>query len=183
VALILDGGPTRVGVESTIVDLSADRPRLLRPGGVPVDAIARVAPNVKIDARYALPDEGPALAPGMLLKHYSPRAELRLYDGPDVSLRRALAEAAIKLRDQGRRVGLLVADEDRDSLALIGVPIVSLGSLADLDQIGRNLFAGMRDLDSQAIDVILARVYPPTGIGLAIRDRLLRAAQGRVTSV
>jgi L-threonylcarbamoyladenylate synthase len=183
VALILDGGPTRVGIESTIVDLSGDHPRLLRPGGVPVEAIARIAPNLEVVVRYALPDEGPALAPGMLLKHYSPRAELRLYEGPDEALRAALAEATVKLRGEGRRGGLLVADEDRESLALIGVPIVSLGSLADLDQIGRNLFAGMRDLDAQGVDVILARAYPLTGIGLAIRDRLLRAAQGRIRSL
>ncbi len=182
-ALILDGGPTSVGVESTIVDLSGDLPRLLRPGGVPLESIAQIAPDVEVVACYALPGEGPTIAPGMLLKHYSPRAELRLFDGPDASLCRALADAVVELRSAGRSVGLLVADEDRESLSPPGVPLVSLGSLADLEQIARNLFAGLRELDARGVDVILARAYPPSGIGLAIRDRLLRAAEGRITHV
>jgi L-threonylcarbamoyladenylate synthase len=61
--------------------------------------------------------------------------------------------------------------------------LLSLGPLADLKQIARNLFAGLRDLDAQGVEIILARAYPPTGIGLAIRDRLLRAAEGRITLV
>jgi L-threonylcarbamoyladenylate synthase len=181
IALILDGGPTHVGVESTIVDLSGDRPRLLRPGGVPLNALVALIPDVEVVARYASTSEGPTAAPGMLLKHYSPRAELRLFDGPDANVRRVLAESALRLRDTGRRVGLLIADEDRDALALPGVSVVLLGSLHDMGQIARNLFAGLRRLDAQGVDVILARTYPPTGLGLAIRDRLLRAAEGRIT--
>jgi L-threonylcarbamoyladenylate synthase len=183
VALILDGGPTSVGVESTIVDLNSSHPRLLRPGGVPLEAIVSIAPNVEIATRYARVDEGPALAPGMLLKHYAPRAELRLFDGPDEAVRAELARAATSLRDQGRRVGLLIANQDLESLSPVGVPFVTLGSLDDLGQIARNLFAGLRALDAQALDVILARAYPPTGIGLAVRDRLIRAAEGRIIRV
>jgi L-threonylcarbamoyladenylate synthase len=183
ISLILDAGPTSVGIESTIVDLSSDHPQVLRPGGVPLDAITRLIPGVQVSTRYVRSEDGPALSPGMLLKHYSPRAELRLFAGPDDRLRRALAQAAAELLDQKRRVGLLVADEDREALAGLGVPVVSLGPLADLRHIARSLFAGLRELDSQGAHVILARAYPPTGIGLAISDRLLRAAEGRVTNV
>jgi L-threonylcarbamoyladenylate synthase len=183
IPLILDGGPTRVGVESTIVDLSGDHPRLLRPGGVPLEAIARFAPTIEVVTCYARPGEGPVPAPGMLLKHYSPRAELRLFDGPDGPLRRALAQIAVDLLGQGRRVGLLVADEDREALSGLDAPVVTLGSLNDLAQIARNLFGGLRDLDAQGVDVILARAYPPNGIGLAVRDRLIRAAGGHLTHV
>jgi L-threonylcarbamoyladenylate synthase len=181
IALILDGGPTTVGVESTIVDLSGNHPRLQRPGGVPVEAITRLAPDVEVIARYASSDEGPTAAPGMMLKHYSPRAELRLFDGPDPHVHRVIAETASELRKNGRRVGLLIADEDREALDGAGVIVESLGSLNDLDQIARNLFAALRNLDIQGVDIILARSYPPTGIGLAIQDRLLRAAEGRIT--
>ena len=183
IPLILDGGPTHVGVESTIVDLSGDRPRLLRPGGVPLDAIARLAPNVEVVTRYARPGEAALPAPGMLLKHYSPHAELRLFDGPDELLRRTLVQAAADLLGQGRRVGLLIADEDRVALSGLDAPMVTLGSLHDLAQIARNLFGGLRDLDVQGVDVILARAYPPDGIGLAVRDRLIRAAGGHITHV
>ncbi len=183
VPLILDGGPTSVGVESTIVDLTGDHPRLLRPGGVPLDAIAQIAPTVELVTRYARPEEGSVPAPGMMLKHYSPRADLRLFDGPDERLHPALIQAVQELSDQGLRAGLLVADEDQEALSSLGVPIVSLGSLSNLREIARNLFAGLRLLDTQGVDVILARAYPPSGIGLAIRDRLLRAAEGHIIHV
>jgi L-threonylcarbamoyladenylate synthase len=183
IALILDAGPTQVGVESTILDISADHPRLLRPGGVPLDALRQVVPEVEVLTRYAREDEGAVPAPGMLLKHYSPRAELRLFDGPDEAVRVALSQVAAELTRQGLHVGLLVADEDRAALSLPGVTLVSLGSLGDLSQVAKRLFAGLRDLDGRGVDVILARTYPLTGIGMAIRDRLIRAAEGRVIYV
>jgi L-threonylcarbamoyladenylate synthase len=119
----------------------------------------------------------------MLLRHYSPRATLRLFEGVDTNVRRALVDAALSLIAAGRSVGVLVADEDRPALADLAdlnVPIRALGSLADLDQVARNLFAMLRDLDSLGLEVILARTFPRTGVGLAIYDRLLRAAEGRV---
>jgi L-threonylcarbamoyladenylate synthase len=183
IALILDSGPTRVGVESTILDISTDRPRLLRPGGIPLAALSLIVPDIEVVTRYARAEDGAVPAPGMLLKHYSPRADLRLFDGPDEPLRAALSKAAAELMRQGLRVGLLIADEDRAALPLPGVTLVSLGSLGDLSQVAQRLFAGLRDLDARGVDVILARAYPATGIGLAIRDRLIRAAEGRVTFV
>jgi|SRR5581483_2869625 L-threonylcarbamoyladenylate synthase len=183
IALILDAGPTQVGVESTILDISANHPRLLRPGGVSLDTLRRIVPEVEVVTRYVRADEGAVPAPGMLLKHYSPRAELRLFDGPDEAVRVALSQAAAELTRQGFHVGLLVADEDRAALSLPGVSLVSLGSLGDLSQVAQRLFAGLRDLDARGVDVILARAYPPAGIGMAIQDRLIRAAQGRVTYV
>lgn len=183
IALILDAGPTQVGVESTILDISVDHPRLLRPGGVPLERLRQIVPDIEVVTRYAQADEGAVPAPGMLLKHYSPRAELRLFDGADEPVRAALSQAAAELTRQGIRVGLLVADEDRAALSLPDVLLVSLGSLSDLSQVAKRLFAGLRDLDSRGVDVILARAYQAEGIGLAIRDRLIRAAEGRVTYV
>ena len=187
IALILDGGPTSVGVESTILDMSGDHPRQLRPGGVPLDALSRYVSGIEIVERYAQAGEEAMPAPGMLLKHYSPRAELRLFDGPDENVRQAIAGIVADLTTKGRKVGLLISTEDHAALAEFAtsnsIPVVSLGSLADLDQIARNLFAGLRDLDAQNVDVILARAYPTTGIGMAIRDRLIRAAEGRITLV
>ncbi len=189
VALILDGGPTPVGVESSILDLSGERPRLLRPGGVPLEAILHYAPEVEVVNRLVRLEElernGEAglPAPGMLARHYSPRAEMIVFEGEDGAVRGALAEATAGLLAEGRAVGLLVAEEDRAALARLGVPIVVLGALADLEQIARNLFAGLRELDEHGVQVILARAYPPVGLGLAIRDRLIRAAEGRLRRV
>lgn len=182
--LILDGGPTFVGVESTILDLTSDHPRLLRPGGISLETIQRrlgFDVEIEIVTRFAEPSEQDISAPGMLLKHYSPRAEMHLYDGPDDAVRPALRHQAESALASGQRVGLLIAEEDRAALELPDVVIAAPGSLADLDAVARGLYAGLRSLDDQHVTLILARSYPAQGIGLAIRDRLLRAAAGRIT--
>src|SRR5258708_13611073 len=178
IPLILDGGPTTVGVESTIVDLTGAHARLLRPVGVAVEAIPEILPDLQIVSRFASEAEGAMSAPGMLLKHYSPRAELRLFDGPDDAVRAVIRNAARDLLNQGKRVGLLIADEDRPSLSALGVPLVSLGSLRDIQQSARNLFTGLRDLDALGVEIILAPGYPAPVIGLAVHERWLRGAEG-----
>jgi L-threonylcarbamoyladenylate synthase len=183
IPLILDGGPTQVGLESTIVDLTGDHARLLRPGGVSVNAIARLLPDIEVVTRYVLPEENAVEAPGMLLKHYSPRAELHLLDGPDAKVSAALAKFAEELLAQGKQVGLLIAEEDRAALAHLSVPTVVLGSLNNLQQVAQGLYGGLRMLDDTGVDIILARAYPVEGLGLAIRDRLIRAAHGHIQLV
>ena len=102
-------------------------------------------------------------------------------------MQQALAAGARALRQSGRQVGLLIAEEDRAPLARAGVadiaPIIALGRLDDLEHVARTLFAGLRALDTLGVDVILARAFPAHGIGLAVYDRLLRAAEGRVRRV
>jgi len=187
IPLILDGGPTQIGLESTIVDLSGPRPRLLRPGGVPLEALVQLIPDLEVVTRYAKVEDGPVIAPGMLLKHYAPRAEFNLFEGNDDDVRAALAEEALRLRAEGKRVGLLIAEEDRVPLrAKLGdapITMIAVGSLADLDSVAHGLFAALRALDDSDVDVILSRGYPPLGLGLAIGDRLVRAAEGRVNHV
>ncbi|MCS7072736.1 MAG: L-threonylcarbamoyladenylate synthase, partial [Anaerolinea sp.] len=82
--LILDSGPTPIGVESTIVDLLADPPAILRPGGVPLEALRALIPAITLRPRYLDMDTGAASAPGQMIKHYSPRAPVRLYTGSDL---------------------------------------------------------------------------------------------------
>jgi L-threonylcarbamoyladenylate synthase len=191
IPLILDGGPTPVGVESSVLDLSGPRPRLLRPGGVSLEAIARFATDVDVVRRYVDPGEGAdaeaVASPGMLLRHYSPRAKVYLVEGPETAVQAALAADARDLRKSGKLVGLLIAEEDRGPLERAGVidyaPVIALGPLDDIEHVARTLYAGLRALDSLGVDVILARAFPAQGIGLAVHDRLLRAAEGRVRRV
>ena len=180
IPLILDGGSTRAGVESTIVDVTDDHLRLLRPGALPLEAIAKFAPDIEMVTRYVPSPKSTVEAPGMLLKHYSPRAELRLFDGSDAKVREALSNVTKELLSQNKRVGLLISDEDQAALSDLSVAKVSLGSLSDLEQVAHRLYAGLRTLDDMNVEVILARTYPAKGLGLAIRDRLIRAAQGHV---
>ncbi len=169
--VILDGGPTPVGVESTVLDASVSPARILRPGGVTLEMLQAVIGPVTVLTRSPEGDQG-LPAPGLLETHYAPRAELILCQGRDA--RQALGAELRAALAAGRRPGALALDEDVTDLAQAGVVVYPLG--ADLGSVARRLYAGMRWLDAQGVDVILVRDFGATGLGLAIRDRLTKAA-------
>ncbi|WP_448590526.1 L-threonylcarbamoyladenylate synthase [Thermoflexus hugenholtzii] len=178
--LILDAGPTAIGVESTVLDLTRPAPTILRPGGLPREALEAVLGPVAVFDRAVA---GPAPSPGMLPKHYAPRTELVVLLGPKERLRSHLREIARHYVQQGHRVGLLIAEEDRAAVADLPVEVAILGSEADLASIARRLYPALRELDQRGLDLILAREFGAEGLGLAIRDRLIRAAGGRVIRI
>lgn len=181
VDLLLDGGAAPIGIESTIVDLTTDPPRILRYGAIQseqFEALGFVAePFITTGDATAKP------APGMMLKHYSPRARLRFYgdDSPLESVLLQMHNDAQALTAQGQRVGILTPDAEASHFIDLPVEIATLG--ASLDQIAARLFAGMRELDATHVDFILARGYERRGIGAALSERLLRAAEGQITHV
>jgi L-threonylcarbamoyladenylate synthase len=158
--MVLDGGSTQVGVESTVLDLSGDDPVVLRPGAVTLQMLRPLLPGVRL--RGAGSSSGPLRSPGLLDKHYSPRAPLTLYEGPSeavlarVRLDVEAAEAA------GRKVGVLTPDDDAAATAA-------------------RLYATLRELDAAGVDEIFAQL-PAVRDGLsdAVADRLRRAAAGRI---
>jgi L-threonylcarbamoyladenylate synthase len=179
--LVVDGGSTRIGVESTVLDLTAEAPRILRPGGVTIDQLREVLPTVHAFERAA--SDGPMLSPGLLEKHYSPRAPLTLYVGDgDAPLRRLVADIGDLIRD-GARVGVLVSAEDRMRLpSNRSLTVVDLGPRGRLDVVATRLYAALRELDQAGVDRILAADIPErSGLGTALHDRLTRAAAGRIT--
>lgn len=182
VDIVLDGGETNIGLESTVLDLTNPAtPIILRPGGVLLDDLRKILPNVQLAPRYLKTDEATS-SPGQMLKHYSPRAKIKLFTGPLYSVLLAMKETALAHQKRGEKVGLLIANEDCHHLAEYGI-VHSLGKRDDLKAISHNLFAGMRQLDSQKVDVILTRDFGRTGLGAALWDRLLRASEGRVIEV
>ena len=186
VDVVLDAGPTAIGIESTVVDLTVDPPALLRPGGIPAEELRALLPGLSYTPRYLSAGEGggaAAPAPGMLLKHYSPRAALTLYAGErDAALAR-MRDDALRLAREGRSVGVMTADEDAAAFAGVPVRLALLGPAADQAQLAARLFAAMRELDAAGAGAILARAPERSGIGLAIWDQLVRAAEGRVVEV
>lgn len=198
--LVLDAGPTPVGVESTIVDLTVSPPLIRRPGGVPIEALRKILWFRDNDAiggqtpyrnlRTAEESGGnlPQVAPGQLLRHYAPRAALTLYEGEPEAVVAALGADARRLVAEGRRVGVLAPEEDLLALA----PVVAAGathgriltraygSRHDPARAARELFASLRELDAADLDCILASRPAAEDIGQAIRDRLMRAAEGRI---
>jgi L-threonylcarbamoyladenylate synthase len=175
--LVLDGGTTHVGVESTVVALTGERPAILRPGAITEEMLRRVVPDVETPG-VTTGDSTAAASPGTLAKHYSPRAPLTLYDGPAALVRARIASDAAAAAAAGQRVGLLLMDEDDVSIG----QTVRVGSDARPDLVARRLYAALRELDAEGVDLILARQFPSNdGLGRAVRDRLSRAAAGRVT--
>ena len=181
VEVILDGGTATIGLESTVVDLTQTPPVLLRPGGVPAELLLDLLPDLRVPADPMVGAEGEATAsPGMLLKHYAPHAAVVLLRGNALAAR-ALALAILSLlHNAGRRVGLLVPDEEFSLYVGLHAEVVGMGPSTDLLAVARYLFARLRELDSLGVDVILAREVAAGGLGTAIRDRLFRAAEGKI---
>jgi L-threonylcarbamoyladenylate synthase len=178
--LLLDGGPTPIGLESTVLDLTSAQPTLLRPGGVSIEALRQYIPDLSFTPRYVEHDSAAPASPGMLLKHYSPRAELLLFAGPPERALARMRQAALAAIKRGERVGVMLPNEEIGTFADLAVVIIPLGPREDMSQIGRRIFASMRELDQRGMERILVRGVERTGIGLAIWDRLVRAAEGQV---
>jgi L-threonylcarbamoyladenylate synthase len=164
--LVLDGGPTLHGMESTVLEATADVLRLLRPGAVTAEAIEGATGKRLAVAKAS--DDAPS--PGMLARHYAPRTPLRFLEEGGIA---ALVAAAAAEVASGRTPGVLCLASEAP---LFADPTV-VEPLGDgLEQVAHNLYAVMRRMDARGVDVILVRDYGEAGLGRAIRDRLRRAA-------
>jgi L-threonylcarbamoyladenylate synthase len=184
---VLDGGPTSIGVESTILDLTESPPIIRRPGGVSREQIAAVIPDVRIRSQM-MTDARAQPAPGQLLRHYAPRAQTTLYVGAVESVSARVASDVRTAVAAGIRVGVLAPEEDlmalAPRLAAVGsggrVVTMRCGSRTDRFQAAHDLFDVLRALDDEQVDVIFAVAPAGNGINTAIIDRLTRASEGRV---
>lgn len=184
VPLILDGGSCAVGVESTILDLSTDVPTILRPGGIGLEALRAVLPEVRVLDRHVGESEGQAQkAPGQLAMHYAPAIPLLLFDGSEEAMRAAMQAELRQRITCGERVGVLIADADIPTFQESGALAYTLGNATDPAQVATRLFAGLRALEEAHVQVILCRNFAAHDLGLAVRDRLRRAAGGRIIQV
>lgn len=198
---VLDAGPCPVGVESTVLDLTGSVPVVLRPGGVTVEELREVLGNVQVlegPATRTRPPGGPGVAvpdaeaaarsPGLRHRHYAPRARLVLVlpdtrrpDGPERTAA-VVARVVAGERASGRTVGVACARETADLLGRAGdwrsepLPVVAWGARNEPGEIAARLFAVLRDLDRQGVDVIIAEGSSSEGLGRAVNDRLGRAA-------
>jgi L-threonylcarbamoyladenylate synthase len=171
---VLDAGPTPVGVESTVVDISVEPALILRPGGVSREALEAVLGPVDVYRPPLL--EGPPVSlpsPGAGMRHYAPRARLLLVD----STAAVRAEVESLLAD-GLHVGVLDAGGPAGGGAWPAqVTAFAWGRWGDWDGLARTLFEGLRSLDARGVDAIVCPLPPETGLGLALRDRLTKAAR------
>jgi L-threonylcarbamoyladenylate synthase len=161
VDVVLDDGPCTVGVESTIVDCTGDDLVILRPGGVTRERIEEVSGQA-----VGVRSDGLVRAPGTLKSHYAPEATVLVVDRQD------LAERATALLAAGERVAVLAPDP----IPALPADVVVLDAPANADEYARVLYARLREADRRGVDVLLAVPPPDAGVGVAVGDRLRRAA-------
>lgn len=174
---IVDGGDCAVGVESTIIDLTVQPPRLLRPGGLPLEALREVLGEVTIDravVKKLEQDEKPR-APGMKYRHYAPKAPVTVVTGDGEKSARAIA------RRVNEHCGVICFDEFADRFPACIVHC--LGSMSDKEEQARRVFDALRSFDATDVTEIYAQCPDTEGLGLAVGNRLKKAAGFRVLAL
>lgn len=180
--MIIDGGRTCIGLESTILDLTVSPPRILRPGYVTEKMLREVLREVDMDVTITREDSGEApRAPGMKYRHYAPAGELVIVEGDLQAVTEYINGQAAAQRAGGERVGILCASETLDGYC--GDVIRCVGSRWDEESVARNLFAVLREFDDEGITRIYAESFETAGLGQAVMNRLLKAAGYRVMRV
>ncbi len=172
VEAILDGGPCRVGLESTILDLSVSPPRVLRPGGVTLEQLRFLLPETELDPGLVKPDEIPK-APGMKYRHYSPQAEVRLLRGE----KERIYDYVSSLPDAGTAVLCFAGEEG----CFPGKRVLAYGQEDAPETLAAGLFDSLRALDTPEITLICACCPSEEGVGRAVVNRLKKAAGGKIT--
>lgn len=181
IPLILDGGETEVGLESTVVLVTGDYPIVLRHGKVTIEELREIMPDTEDSQPYEPNDDFVPLSPGQKYRHYAPKAEMYAFKGKfnDISNRILLEEAKYEL--QNKKVGILCFDETRDRYTSENV--LSVGSYFNKEEVSHNLFSVLREFDRLGVDVILSETMDERGLGKAIMNRLTKACGGNIISV
>ena len=171
---VVDGGSCRVGVESTIVDLTEDRPRLLRPGGITPAQLTEVLGDLVIDKAVTaqLNPEDVVKAPGMKYKHYAPQSEVVIVSG-------SRERAAAYIRAHFTKGDRVLCFEEELPLYADCAPL-AYGKEADVDTLSAGLFAALRELDDPSIRMVYARCPVGDGVAYAVQNRLKKAAAFRI---
>jgi L-threonylcarbamoyladenylate synthase len=169
VDIILDGGPTEIGVESTVVELDGDKVMVLRPGGISVEELMTVAGSVEVLSEAEVVERSPGKYP----RHYSPRAAVLLVKNDTTQVYHAL-NAYEEMTAQGKRVGVMAKAEHAVFYRECHVKV--LGAADDPKTCAARLFKVLREFDDERFDVIITECVPESGLGLAVMNRLRKAA-------
>lgn len=183
IAGIIDAGATGVGVESTVLDLTTSPPVVLRPGAISIEELQAVIGTVALDPALTSAQSAPR-SPGMKYRHYAPDAPLWIVAGDSTAdIYERVHAAAIEQLNSGKRVGILTTAEGQayyaPKLMARDVVIEACGSRDDLPTVARALYDRLRSFNAHKVDIIFAEAFPNEGIGLAIMNRLDKAAGGR----
>ena len=179
IEMIIDGGQVGIGLESTIVDFTEDVPVVLRPGYISLEMLREVLGEVRMDKGLLITDSSVRpKAPGMKYRHYAPKADLSIVEGPQEDvidcINRLTGEAAAK----GLKAGIIATDETRAQYAS-GL-VLSIGSREEEETIAHHLYEVLRDFDEADVNVIYSEAFYTPRMGQAIMNRLLKAAGHKI---
>ena len=178
IPLIIDGGESNIGIESTVIDLSGEKPTILRPGYYTYEFLKEILPDMRLDDSLVDSTKIPK-SPGQKYKHYAPKANLRVFIGENVP--DYLLDLAEEYKSQGKKVGILAFEEDKDKFA--SYPYISLGSRIDLSTMSHVLFSSLREMDRLKVDIILAEGVRENHLGKSIMNRMKKAAANDVNYI
>lgn len=189
IPMILDGGPVKIGLESTIIDLTEEKPMILRPGYITKEMLEEaLGEEVQTDPGILIADStDPSAggkrpkAPGMRYKHYAPKADLILVEGRTECVTAKINELAAEGQKEGYRIGIIATEETFDRYR--ADVVFSIGARTDEDAIAQHLYKILRDFDEQEVDRIYSESFATPRIGQAIMNRLLKAAGYHVLHV
>lgn len=175
IEILLDGGPVGIGIESTIVDLSEERPMILRPGFITQEMLSAVLGDVGVDPGLASENsKQPPKAPGMRYRHYAPKADLTLVEGTMEEVISKINALTREAQAMGKSVGVLATEENKD--CYVADHVIVIGQRQDEAEIARHLFDVLRQFDDLQVDLIYSESFVAAGVGQAIMNRLLKAA-------
>ncbi len=183
IAMILDGGPVGIGIESTIIDLTEETPMILRPGYITPEMLSEtLGEEVVIDPGIiAADDTRKPKAPGMKYKHYAPKAEMIIVDGAQDAVIDKINELTAAKRAEGKKVAVIATDETKERYD--AQVILSMGRRSDEDAIAQHLYKILRECDELDVGEIYSECFQTPRIGQAIMNRLLKAAGHTVIHV
>lgn len=180
ISMILDGGNTDVGLESTVIDLSTKIPTILRPGAISYEVLRDIIPELLEDGNI-LDERIRPRSPGQKYRHYAPKSEMILFKGDIEDIVKNIKLQTHEYISQGKKVGIM-ATKETEEFYNEGLVLV-LGSREDKLSISSNLFQTIRSFDHEDVDIILGEAIDLEGMGKAIMNRMLKAAGGKIIKV
>lgn len=182
IEMIIDGGGVDIGLESTILDMTVSPPMILRPGAITADMLEEVIGVVSVDETILGSESSQApKAPGMKYRHYAPKADLAIVEGPEEAVVKKINELAAEAKAHGEQVGIIATDETKDRYPE-GM-VVSIGSRKEEETIAHHLYEVLRDFDQSAVRSIYSEAFYTPRMGQAIMNRLLKAAGHKIIQV
>ena len=179
---IIVSNDSKVGLESTVIDVTTEIPVILRPGAITKEQISEVIGDVLMDKGF-LKDGDIPRAPGMKYRHYAPNGQVIIVRGRLDEVIERIKKEVEAYRENGKKVGILATQQTKSSYNLKDVEVVVLGDRENPETLASGLFRALREFDENHVDVILAEAVASDGIGVAVMNRMIKAAGFNIIEV